>query len=93
MLTQQRTNCTKKIIINPLFINDSTEENFDFGSFAFFINLQLCPVYITIPIIHLVFFNLAPFNKSCLASKGILYFSSSLFVLLILKFNSILPFN
>ncbi len=72
MLKQHKINCTIKIMINPLFINDSKEENFVLGSFAFFINLQLCPVYITIPIIHFVFFNFAPFNKSCFASKGIL---------------------
>ena len=86
-----------KIIIKPLFINDSKEENFDLGSFAFFINLQLCPVYMTIPITHLVFFNFAPFNKSCFASKGIRCVSplgfSSLFVKFVLKVIFILPFN
>ena len=56
----------------PLFIKASTEENLVLGSFAFFINLQLCPVYTTIPIIHFVFFNFAPFNNNCLESRGIL---------------------
>ena len=69
----------------------------DIGSFAFFINLQLCPVYTTIPITHFVFFNLAPFNKSCFASKGISWISPSGFslvlVIFVLNFNFILPFN
>ena len=70
------------------------------GSFAFFINLQLCPVYITIPNTHLVFFNFAPFNKSCFASKGISCFFSPLslsllfiVIIFVLKDNSIFPFN
>ena len=53
----------------------STDENLVLGSFAFFIILQLCPVYTTIPKIHLVFFSFAPFNNNCFASKGILYSS------------------
>ena len=62
--------CKTKIPISNLFNKDSTEDIFNMGSFAFFINLQLCPVYITIPMIQSVFLNLAPFNKRFLASKG-----------------------
>ena len=62
--------CKNKIPTSNLFNKASTEDIFIIGSFAFFINLQLCPVYITIPTTHSVFLSFAPFNKRFLASKG-----------------------
>ena len=62
--------CKNKIPTSNLFNNFSTLLIFNIGSFAFFINLQLCPVYITIPMVHFVLRNLAPFNNKFFASKG-----------------------
>ena len=56
--------------INNLFKSLSTEDIFSIGSLAFFIILQLCPVYNIIPTIHSVFLNFAPFNNRFLPSKG-----------------------
>ena len=63
--------CIIKIATRPKFISLSNEEYLVTGSFAFFIILQSCPTYTTIPTIQGVFFNLAPFNNNCLADNGI----------------------
>ena len=80
------------ININPKFINFSKEEYLATGFLEFFIILQSCPTYTTIPIIHFVFFNLAPLNSNCFAFKEIICsfsdLSNFIFIILLNKNKS-----